>query len=80
MAADYGETIQLEDDEIDFGDVNEPEKKSNKTIWIIVAVVAVILLCCCLAIVLGGVWLWNNGDSLIEDWSLFTPLFNLLIA
>ncbi len=27
-----------------------PEKKKNKTLWIIVAIVAVILLCCCLAV------------------------------
>jgi len=33
-----------------------PEKKSNKTIWIIVAVVAVILLCCCLLVVLSMVF------------------------
>jgi hypothetical protein len=79
MAADFGETIKVEDDEIDFGDVNEPEKKDNKVIWIIVAVIAVILLCCCLVIVLGGAWLWNNGDQLIEDWSTLNPLISQLI-
>ena len=30
-----------------------PEKKNNKTLWIVLAVVAVLLLCCCLVLVLG---------------------------
>ena len=80
MAADYGETIKIEDDEIDFVDGNEPEKKNNKIIWIIVAVIAVILLCCCLVVVLGGAWLWNNGDQLFEDWSALNPLINTLLS
>jgi flagellar basal body-associated protein FliL len=37
--------------------VGVPEKKKNKTLWIILAVVAVLLICCCLvgllAVVLG---------------------------
>lgn len=33
-----------------------PQKKSNKTLWIILAVVAVILLCCCLVVVLSMVF------------------------
>jgi hypothetical protein len=80
MAADYGDTINLEPEEIDFGETSVPEKKDNKTIWIIVAVVAVILLCCCLVIVLGGVWLWNNGDQLLEDWSAVYHLANYFLS
>ena len=80
MPADYGETVRLESDEPNFGEEFQPEKKDNKTIWIIVAVVAAILLCCCLVVVLGGVWLWNNGDSLLDEWSLAVPVINLLLS
>jgi flagellar basal body-associated protein FliL len=50
--------------------VEAPEKKKNKTLWIILAIVAVILLCCCLAVVLAMVF----GFSLDE----FDPFVNLL--
>lgn len=29
-----------------------PEKKMNKTLWIILAIIAVLLICCCLAVLL----------------------------
>ena len=70
MAADNLQTVNLESDNFDFGEVKGPEpevKKKDNKILIIVVVVAVILLCCCLVAVLLGVWLWNNGDALLED-------------
>ena len=80
MAADYGETVVLEPDEPNFGEESQPEKKDNKVIWIIIAVVAVILLCCCVVVTLGVVWLWNNGDSLLDEWTSIIPLVNLLLS
>ncbi len=41
------------------------QKKSNKT-WIIVLVVVVVLCCLCSCIGIGT-WMWNNGDSLMEQ-------------
>jgi hypothetical protein len=43
----------------------QPKKKSNT--GIIIGVVVVVLLCCCCVAVGAGVWLWNNGDSLIGN-------------
>ena len=83
MAADFGETVILEPDEPNFGEETQPEKKDNKVIWIIIAVVAVILLCCCVLVTVGVVWLWNNGDSLvdwIDEWSSIIPMVNLLFS
>ena len=45
----------------------EAPKKNNNTTIIIVAVVAVVLLCCCCIALGGAVWLWNNGDALIQS-------------
>jgi len=54
----------------------QPPKKNN-TVWIIVIVVVLLLCCCCLILV--GTWLWNNGDSLINDLDLgMRPLLTLL--
>ncbi len=44
-----------------------PEKKSNKTLLIVLAVVVLLILCCCCAG--AGVWLWNNGDQLLQQFS-----------
>lgn len=44
-----------------------PQKKSNKTLWIILAIVAVILLCCCLVVVLSLVLGFVSFDAL-DDW------------
>jgi len=41
------------------------QKKSNKT-WIIVLIV-VLVLCCLCSCTAAGIWLWNNGDSLLEQ-------------
>lgn len=46
--------------------------KSNRKIWIIV-IVAIVLLCCC-CLVIAGVWLWNNGDTLIEQFGSLAPM------
>lgn len=43
----------------------EEPKKNNTTI--IIAVVVVVLLCCCCIAVIGGYWLWNNGDKLLGN-------------
>lgn len=54
------------------------EEPGNNTrrIVIIVAVVLAILCCCCVAGGYGVVWLWNNGDRLLQDLdlSMLTPL------
>ncbi len=54
----------------------EPQKK-NKTLLIVIIVVALlILLCCCIGAL---VWLWNNGDQLIQEMSgLLTTAVMLL--
>lgn len=80
MAFNNGETVRLDQDDVDFGELNPPEKKDNKILWIIVAVVAIIILCCCLVVVFGGVWLWNNGDRLLEEWSVVYTFANLLLT
>lgn len=80
MAADYGETVHLDSDETNFGEEFQPQKKDNKTIWIIVGVVAAIILCCCLVVILAGAWLYNNGDQIIEDLFGVYPLINLFLA
>jgi len=74
MAADFGETVNLNYDEI-----NEPveEKKDNK-VWIIVAVVALVLLCCCIIVFSGAVWLWNNGDDLLDEVGTIVNIVNFL--
>jgi hypothetical protein len=44
----------------------EGNKNSNTT-KIIIIVLAVILLCCCCSALIGaGIWLWMNGDSLMQ--------------
>ena len=74
MAADFGETVNLEYDDFD-----EPgEEKKDKKIWIIVAVVALILLCCCVIVFSGGVWLWNNGDQLLDEVGAIVNIFHFL--
>jgi hypothetical protein len=81
MAADYRDTVNLNREDVNFGDLNAPpEKKNNKTLWIILAVVAAILLCCCLVVVLGGAWLWNNGDRLLDEWGSAVRLASYFFA
>jgi len=45
-------------------------KNNTRRIVIIVVVVLVILCCCCVAGGYGLVWLWNNGDRLLQDLGL----------
>lgn len=60
--------------------MEEPTSSKTNVIWIIVGIVLT-LLCCCLLILAGaGVWLYQNGDSLIDaipdipsDFSTPTP-------
>lgn len=49
----------------------EQPKKSNTWIWIVAAVV---LLCCCCVGAIGGWWLWNNGDQLLQGTGVFLQL------
>lgn len=43
----------------------QPEpKKSNKGLMI--AIIVVVLLCCCCVFGVGGWWLYQNGDSLMN--------------
>lgn len=54
----------------------QPKKKSNT--WWIILLVVLLVLCCCL--VIGGVvvyFLVESGQYRI-DWSMLTPLLNLL--
>jgi hypothetical protein len=51
-------------------------KKSNKT-WIIILIV-VIVLCCLCSCVASGIWLWNNGDSLMEQYTTTSMLLSLI--
>jgi len=44
-------------------------KKSNKTL-IIILVVVLVLCCICLPLISGAVWLWNNGDQFINEFSM----------
>jgi len=53
-------------------------KKDNKK-WIIIAIVVVVLCCCCAAIGGGAVWLWNNGDSLIQDLGVTSQIVGLFL-
>ncbi len=52
--------------------------RSNRNIWIIVIVVVVLLCCCCLAAI--GIWLWNNGDRLIQQFNSFVPTLYQMLA
>ncbi len=45
--------------------------RSSRNIWIIMIVVLVLLCCCCLAII--AVWLWNNGDQILNQFNSFVP-------
>lgn len=56
----------------------QPPKKSNRTIWI-VAIVVVLLLCCC-CLIGAGVWLYNNGDQFINDYSFILPTVQSFLA
>ncbi len=57
--------------------VVESPKKNNKTVIIIIVVIAlVILLCCCIAFL---IWLWNNGDQLIEQISALLTTATMLL-
>jgi hypothetical protein len=40
-------------------------KKSNKTL-IIILVVVLVLCCICLPLIGGGIWLYQNGDQLLD--------------
>ena len=54
-----------------------PPKKNN-TPWIIAIVVILLLCCCCL--IGAGVWLWNNGDAIMNEMDLsLRPLLALLV-
>ena len=56
---------------------NEGKAKSSKS-WIIIVVVVVVL--CCLVAVCGGAgwWLYQNGDSFLEDLPDLSALFSFI--
>ena len=64
MASDFGTPITPD----------ELPKKDNKNMIIIIVVVLV--LCCCCVVVGGGagMWLWNNGDALLDTGMNLLPL------
>jgi len=47
-------------------------KKSSKT-WIIVLVVAIVLCCLC-SCAAAGIYLWNNGDQIMNEMQIETSL------
>ncbi len=55
----------------------QPPKRDNR-VWIIAIVVILLLCCCCL--VLAAVWLWNNGDRYIQDFSYLAPALYQILA
>ncbi len=57
--------------------VSPPGEKKNNTGLIIAIVVAVLLLlCCCCAV--AGVFLWNNGDQILNSLELsLLPMFSV---
>ena len=64
----------------EFDPIIAPEEGQSKSrIWIIVAVVVVILLCCCCFTAIGGNWLWNNGDQLIDEMSMAFQITHLFL-
>ena len=75
MAQDYGTPITPTPD---VQTPPPPPQKSKKTLWIILAVVVVLLCCCCLVGV--GIYLYQNGDTLMNSisGSISTPLWMLL--
>lgn len=54
-----------------------PQKKSKKTLWIILAIVAVLLLCCCLAVGLALIAGWFSFDTLDLQLRLL-PILSLI--
>jgi hypothetical protein len=64
MAQDYGTPIAPPPaDEIP--PMAPAPKKSNRTLWIVLAVVVILLCCCCLVAV--GVYLYQNGDQIMNS-------------
>lgn len=53
-------------------------KKSSKT-WIIVLVV-VLVLCCLCTCVSAGIYLWNNGDQIMNEMQIETSMLLPLLA
>jgi hypothetical protein len=53
-------------------------KKSNKT-WIIVVVVLLVLCCLCSCAAIG-VYLWNNGDQIMNEMQIQTGMLLPLLA
>ena len=58
------------DDQVDIFAEEEQPKNNKKTL--IIGAVVFGLLCCCCALI-AGVWLWNNGDQLIQQLSYVPP-------
>jgi len=48
--------------------VEEP-KKNNQTV--IIVVVALVVLCCCCVMSISAIWLWNNGDALLNNLGIY---------
>jgi hypothetical protein len=54
------------------------EQPKNNRNMMIIGVVAVVLLCCCCAIA-AGVYLWNNGDALLEQFGSLPQVLSTLV-
>ena len=46
--------------------MQEPKSSSSKTIWIIVGVVIALLCCCLVILAAAGIWLYQNGDDIVD--------------
>lgn len=59
-----------------------PPKKSgtSSTIWIIVIVVLAVVCICCLLMVGIGVWLYRNGDNILNSISSMLPAVSAWLA
>ncbi len=61
-----------------YGDVVEPpQKKGNKTLWIIIAIIVAVICCCCIVAIVGGNNLMKEFN--IEDFDDLMNEFSQLI-
>ena len=59
--------------------IPESEGKASSSKPLIIVVVVIVVLCCVLAMCAGiGWWLWENGDSFLEDIVDWSALFTFI--
>ncbi len=55
---------------------NAPNRQRST---IIIVVVVLLVLCCCCAAIGAGVWLWNNGDQLMQQMGITGQMLPLTL-